>query len=212
MKILYLFSGLGADKRVFDFLDLTGYSVHFIEWIPPIKSESIELYASRILPQIKTSKPILIGVSFGGIMAMEIGKLIETDKIILISSARTKRNIPLYYKITGILAFHKVIPATFLRTVNKITYWFFGVANENEKKLLKTIIEETDISFLRWAIEKIVKWKNVTQLTNVTSIHGTHDRLLTNTKAEHTINQGGHLMIINKSREVNEILRKILTE
>ena len=40
-KILYLLSGLGADKRVFDFLDLSDYDIFHIAWIPPLKSESL---------------------------------------------------------------------------------------------------------------------------------------------------------------------------
>ena len=88
MKELYLISGLGADKRVFDFLDLPGFKIHHIEWVEPGDHETVENYAKRLLNQIRTVKPILIGLSFGGLIAIEIGKLMETEKIILISSAR----------------------------------------------------------------------------------------------------------------------------
>jgi hypothetical protein len=67
---LYLFSGLGADRRIFQKLDLSGYIVHYIEWIPPLGDESIEHYASRISNQIKEPNPVLIGLSFGGMMAV----------------------------------------------------------------------------------------------------------------------------------------------
>jgi hypothetical protein len=75
IKNLYLFSGLGADKRIFQRLDLSGYAVNYIEWILPLEGETIEQYASRLLCQITAPNPTLIGLSFGGIMAIEVAKL-----------------------------------------------------------------------------------------------------------------------------------------
>ena len=68
MNTVYLLSGLGADKRVFEFLDLSDFKVNHIDWIEPIDNETIESYAQRLLIQITTDRPIIIGVSFGGII------------------------------------------------------------------------------------------------------------------------------------------------
>lgn len=113
MKELFLISGLGADKRVFNFLDLRRYKIHHIEWIDPATHESIERYAKRISTQIVKEKPILIGISFGGMIAVEIGKQIETEKIILISSARSKKDLPSNF-LARKLKLHTLIPARFL--------------------------------------------------------------------------------------------------
>jgi hypothetical protein len=94
MKHIYLISGLGADERVFKHLDLSGYKATYIQWLKPEKHESITSYAERLCGQITTTKPILIGLSFGGIMAVEIAKCIDTEKIILISSIKTRKEIP----------------------------------------------------------------------------------------------------------------------
>ena len=80
MKNVYIFSGLGADKRVFQKLDFSYCNATFIEWTAPLRHESFEHYASRILSQIKHENPILIGLSFGGMMAVEVAKLIKTEK------------------------------------------------------------------------------------------------------------------------------------
>lgn len=79
-KELYIFSGLGADERVFQKLDFFGFTTIFIKWVVPQEKETIEDYATRILNQITTTKPILIGLSFGGIIAVEVAKLIATEK------------------------------------------------------------------------------------------------------------------------------------
>ena len=212
MKELILLSGLGADKRVFDFLDLKEYNVTYVEWISPLRNESIENYSRRLLSQIKVQKPILIGVSFGGIMAIEIGKWIDAEKIILISSAHTKKDIPLYYRLIGLLKINQLLPSSFLKAINSITFWFFGVKTTAEKDLLRSFIRQTDSAFLKWAIDKIVNWKSEMELSNVITIHGTHDRLLPNKKTDYQINKGGHLMIMNKSKEINAVLKKLLGE
>ena len=84
MKKLFLFSGLGADKRVFDFLDFGKHLLHHIEWVKPLPDDTLPSYARRLLPQITEENPTLVGVSFGGMIALEISKLIRVQKVILI--------------------------------------------------------------------------------------------------------------------------------
>ena len=210
MKSIYLISGLGADRRVFDFLDFSGYQINHVNWVSPISQESIESYAARLLDQIKEAKPILIGVSFGGIMAIEISKLIDTEKVILISSAKTKKDIPVIYKVAGRVGFNQIIPINLFKTVNMLTYWFFGVEEKSERALLKKIISETDETFLQWSIAQIMNWKNTVSGKNIITIHGSQDRILPNNKSDHVITGGGHLMIINRASEITNLIRKSL--
>ena len=210
MKEIYLVSGLGADKRVFDFIDFSGFKVNHVDWVTPFDNEKIESYAKRLLRQIKTPKPILIGVSFGGLVTVEIAKQIETEKVILISSARTKFEIPIYFRLVGQLGINKIIPTRIFKTTNSLTYWFFGTKTKNEKELLKAIIKDTDRKFLIWAIDQIVNWTNTTAVTNLTHIHGTDDKILPLKTPDYKIRDGGHLMVINKGDEVSGVIRNIL--
>jgi pimeloyl-ACP methyl ester carboxylesterase len=207
---LYLLSGLGADKRVFDFLDLHGFKLIHIDWIKPLEDEKIESYARRLLNQIKSSRPTLIGVSFGGMIAIEIAKLVETNRVILVSSATTKADIPVRYRLAGNLWMNKLIPSPLYRKANFVVYWLFGVKKKKEKELLKAIMDDADNDFVDWATNKIVNWDNEQQLPNVITIHGTADRVLPFKKADHVVNHGGHLMIVSKADEVSQILRKVL--
>ena len=210
MREIYLLSGLGADKRLFEFIDWTGFKINHVDWIDPLDNESIESYAKRLLTQIGAKRPTLIGVSFGGMMSVEIAKLIETDKVILISSARTKFDIPLSYRIVGQLRVNRLIPVRFFKAVNPLTFWFFGTKTEPHKKLLAAIIKETDNKFLKWAVDKIVHWRNTTRLANLVHIHGTLDKILPMKVVDHKIHEGGHLMIMDRGDELVELIRKIL--
>ena len=162
MKHIYIFSGLGADERVFKYLDFTGFKTTFITWLQPNDQEPITQYAKRLTKQILTSRPILIGLSFGGIIATEIAKFIDTDKIILIASAKTKFEIPFYYRLAGHLKIHKLLPIKLMKQPTIFSFWFFGLANKEDKKLLIEILKDTNEQFLSWAIGQLVSWKNET--------------------------------------------------
>ena len=210
MKNVYIFSGLGADKRVFQKMDFSEYNATFVESILPNKTENIENYAKKLSEQIKHKKPILIGLSFGGIIATEIAKIIETEKIILIASAKTKSEIPNYFRIAGKLKLHKLLPPKLMKMPNIFSFWFFGTENRNEKKILAEILNDTDENFLKWAIDKIVNWKNEIEHKNLIHIHGTSDRILpiSFVNCQIKVENGGHFMTLNKAKELDEIVKK----
>lgn len=209
MKEIFLISGLGADRRVFDFLDLSEYKLNYVDWIRPQSNESIEHYAQRLLEQIPVRKPILIGLSFGGMMAVEIGKLIETEKIILISSAQTRSELPWYFKLGGKLKLNGLFPSL---PPSFVLFYAFGVKEKYEKELLLNIVRETEPTFLKWALNKILAWKNDIILSNLIRIQGSNDRLFPNQKANYLIQGGGHFMIVNRATDVGRCIKKSLPE
>jgi hypothetical protein len=139
-----------------------------------------------------------------------VAKQIETEKVILISSAKTRCEIPFYYRIAGYLSLHKLLPVFLLKSVNFFTFWLFGTHTKAEEILLKNIINDTDPTFLKWAIHKIMTWKNQTQLVNLKHIHGTADRILPLrfVKADQEIQEGGHLMVLNHREEIDNFFKK----
>ncbi len=212
MRKIVLFSGLGADKRAIGKLDFSGFEVEFVEWLAPNRNEKIESYAKRISLQIKTKDPVLIGLSFGGIMAIEVSKLIETEKVILLASAKTANQIPFYFRLSGFLGLHHILPSKLLIKPNIFTYWLFGAESKSDKELLNQILINTNPDFLVWAIDKIIKWKNKFIPENLIHIHGTSDRLLPIifVKPDIKIKSGGHFMTVNKAEEISLRIREII--
>ena len=206
MKKIYVFTGLGADERVFHKINFEGYNAVHIKWITPLKNESIEAYALRLAQQITTNSPILVGLSFGGMMAVEVAKHITTEKIILVSSSKNKNEIPFYYRLAGKIRLHKIIQAKFLVRANKITNKVFSVRTSEDKKIISSMMGASDVNFLNWAIDKIVNLKNEVVHKNLIHIHGTADRILPMAfvKADIVIKGGTHLMIMNRADEVQQ--------
>ncbi len=209
-KELYIFTGLGGDERIFQHLDFSGFSVNFIKWNIPHKNQDIQDYATQLLSQIKSDRPVLIGLSFGGLMAIEIAKQIKTEKVILIASAKTRSEIPFYYRLAGRIGVHKWIPVRIYKKPNIMPRWVYRSKLTPERQLLQQILQETNPIFLKWAIDKIVTWKNQTIVENIFHIHGSHDKLLPKRyiKSNITIQNGGHLITLSKADDINRILKQ----
>ncbi len=207
MKV-YGIGGLGVDERVFSELNLN-FEITPLKWIIPKTDETIANYAARLSEQIDTSKPfIIIGVSFGGMVALEINKLLNPDKIILISSAAFKTEIPIIFRVIGKAGLINLIPNFLLKPPGFVANYFFGVSEPKYKIMLHEILLDTDSNFLRWAANQIANWNNNEKPNNMIRIHGSSDRLLgfQNKKCVRLILSGGHFMIMNRAKEISQIL------
>lgn len=211
-KTIYLFSGLGADARVFEKLNFHDCPCVHIQWITPLKNETISAYAKRLLAQITTENPILIGLSFGGMMAVEVAQLIAYEKLILLASAKTKFELPFYLRFLGYLRVHKIIPTALMKNANMLSFWLFGVATAEDKKLLTQIFADMNSEFLRWALHQIATWQNEIVPKKLTHIHGTSDKILPLyfVKADIVVEKGGHFMTFTMAEQVSAILNKTI--
>ena len=215
MQNLYLISGLGADQRVFKYLDIHNYNLIPINWEIPQRRENIQAYAKRLIAQIDLSLPVyLLGVSFGGIIAQEISRLIKVEKLVIISSVKSFKEYGFNLKLASCLQIHKITPVFILKHLNLITAnYFFGISNQKDAKLLKSIIQGTDDQFMVWAINQIMLWKPTENLnTNYIHIQGNLDRIFTNKALHnvHWIENGGHFMIVDKSNQVSKLVNSFL--
>ena len=210
----YFFTGLGADKRIFQKIKLPeNYEIIFVEWIEPFQKESFRAYCIRLLKNINTSEPfVFVGLSFGGMVATELCKLCNPQKLILISSISTSAELPNRYRFFYFMGLYSIMPVFLIKSVNIFTYWFVGAKSKESRYLLKQILKDTSSVFLKWALTQNVKWKNTERPKMIIHIHGTDDKLLNHnkTRAEIKIIGGGHLMVFDKADEIILELAKIL--
>lgn len=218
-KQIYCISGLGADERVFKHLELEADSITHIKWLEINKRNSkmsIKTYASRLLGNFIHPNPIIIGISFGGIVALEIAKQIPTYQVIIISSIKSKSEIPFVYRILKHVPIYKIIPYVIIKRFKSIASDIFGINDNENKKLLNNIIDETNPEFFKWALNVILSWDNSIDLhnskpINLTHIHGTKDIIfpIKYTKNVIKIEGGGHLMTLTHYNEISEIINNI---
>ncbi|GHE49242.1 alpha/beta fold hydrolase [Sphingobacterium griseoflavum] len=212
-KNIYIFSGLGADERAFQKLDLDPSTIHHIRWISAFKNESMADYAARLLEQIKHDKPILIGLSFGGMIAVEIAKLIAVERVVLLASAKSHDEIPPYFRWAGKMRLHALLPTKLFKRPSLFLYWLFGTSSTWERKLLREILRDTDPDFLAWALRQIALWTNKEAPMQVLHIHGTADRVLPIRfiKSDIQLLHAGHFMTLNRATELSALIREYLS-
>lgn len=211
----YFIPGLAADKRVFKHILLPeGYETHYLEWIKHENSESLRDYALRMAEQINPDEPfILIGLSFGGMLAVEIAKKIPPKQLVLIATVPHHSHLPYYYKKAFNLGVHKLAtPAV----IKNFVYFkrFFTSESPEDKKIIKQMARDMDHAFIRWAVDAVMKWDAGDDSVECVHIHGTHDEIFPHryTKPSVSIPNAGHLMIFNRAADINAVLRNILQQ
>ncbi|RYZ55588.1 MAG: alpha/beta hydrolase [Sphingobacteriales bacterium] len=195
---IYFISGLGADRRVFGRLKFSkDIEVVHIDWIPAREEESLEAYSHRMLEFIDTSVPFsLLGLSMGGMVAVEISKLKRPQHLFLVSSAACASDLPELYRRFGSAGLLKLVPARLMVWPHPAVYWYFGARDEADRKLVRDIMKDTDPAFVKWAVGAILSWRNSLVPVRPLRIHGGSDKVLPPCKDTDVLVDGaGHLMV-----------------
>ncbi len=212
MNNIYCISGFGADERVFSKLNFGDDNVHFIPWLLPEKRERISDYAKRMAEMIHHENPVLLGLSFGGMMCIEVAKFIQTKKVVLISSIKSLHEVPLWMKLAGRTQLNKIFPLRSFRLFEPIQNYNLGIENKTELQLVKEFRKNIGQQYTNWAANEILNWKNDWYPDNLYHIHGSKDHMfpIRNIKTNYVIPGGGHFMVMNRAEKVNEVLGSIL--
>ena len=213
MKRIYCISGLGADERIFSKLKIAGVELKYLQWFIPEKNESIDSYAKRMSLQIDDESPVLMGVSFGGMMAVEIAKHIPAQKIILLSSIKSHKEMPRWMKLCGQLKLNKIAPARRpFKWMAGFENNFLGTQSKEEENLANEFRQTIDPIYLHWAIATITNWKNEIVPSNIFQIHGTNDKTfpIKNIRPTHIIYNAGHFMVMNRADEISLLIAEII--
>lgn len=212
---IYFISALGADSSIYTHIKLEStYCIKYVEWLIPLKKESITHYCSRLIDENQISNnDIVIGTSFGGIIATEIGKLIHLKKLILISSISTSDEKPSRFKFLRIFRFNKLIPKSMLNNPKLIIKSCFGEVSVDERYFLSEMIKNYNVDLVYWSLNQIMKFNNRINPKNLVKINGSNDKTFPskNIRTDYLID-GTHLMVYNNALEVSSLLNELLRE
>jgi len=161
---------------------------------------------------VKQPKSILIGVSFGGVIAQEMSEFLDLKKLIIISSIKSKNEIPPKMRIFKTIPAYRLIPPSFLENTKNMVKYGLGIKSKNKIELYQNYLSVKNTQYLKWAIKQMVGWDRVIEVKNVIHIHGDKDPVFPVDRIKNCIivPGGTHIMLIVKFKWLNENLPKIM--
>lgn len=213
---VYLMPGMAASPKIFEYIKLpeNQFQVHYLEWFLPLKNETISNYALRMTLNVKHENVVLLGVSFGGVLVQEMCKHIKVRKLIIVSSVKLTKELPVKMLLAKTTMAYKLLPTQLVGNIELFAKYAFGTNVTKRLELYKKYLSVNDSRYLDWAIKEMVCWQQDIYDENIIHIHGDNDAVfpIKNITNCITMKGGTHIMIINKYKWFNENLPIIILE
>tara|TARA_B100000575_G_scaffold240473_1_gene203234 strand:- start:1908 stop:2582 length:675 start_codon:yes stop_codon:yes gene_type:complete len=213
---IYLMPGMAASPKIFEFIKFPAeYRIVYLKWIKPNVNETLKSYAKRMSFFINDDKPVLIGVSFGGILVQEISKHIKLKKLIIVSSVKSNVELSLSMKFAKKTGVYHLLPLNWIDDLEKILLFVFGPSIKAKVEAYKKYLSERDPDYLKWSINQILNWKQTNYDKNIVHIHGEKDKVfpvkyLEKSKNFIIIKGGTHAAILRDNKWFSENLPLII--
>lgn len=210
--IIYAIPGLSTDRRIFQRLELEG-EVRFLDWIEPKPAETLSNYAHRMAEKITTSETfILLGLSFGGIVAQEMASFLSVQKVILLSSIKSKEEMPLQFRLFRSIPFYRLSKGSW--RIKLLPLWApsFGITSKEEQVFLQEMFSGFSDMYRMWAIKELTNWNPTQVQVPIHHIHGEKDKVfpLSYIQQVEMISGGNHFMVYQRAKEVSERINALL--
>jgi len=211
---VYFMPGLAASSAIFENIKLPKdqFEMILLDWDNPKEEESLHNYAKRLCKKITHENPVLIGVSFGGILVQEMAQFVNAKKVIVISSVKSNAEFPRRMKFAKTTQAYKLLPLSLINIIERLTKYSFSEKVSNRLKLYEKYLSMRDKNYLAWAIKNVILWDRKIADPNVIHIHGDADEVFPPKyiKDYISVKGGTHIMIVNKYKWLNEKLPKII--
>lgn len=211
---VYFIPGLAAGKEIFRNISLprTEYKTRVLDWLIPENKESMANYAKRMAAFVKEPNAVLIGVSFGGVVAQEMSLFLNLKKLIIISSIKSRAEMPKRLKLAAKTFAYKLVPTSLVLSAADLTKFAIGPKTEKRLKLYQEYLHVRDKKYLDWAIEQMITWKRREVVPGVVHLHGNSDMIfpVKNISNYVTIEGGTHIMVLNKGSEITDKIIELI--
>jgi pimeloyl-ACP methyl ester carboxylesterase len=206
--------GMAASPLIFEHIKLPSdkFTLHHMDWIMPrSRSETLYDYCYRLTDQIHHEHPVLIGVSFGGIVVQELAKMVNASKTIIISSTKTFKEFPRRMRFSKTTQAHKILPTSLMENFEMYAKFAMGIAPKKVEMYQKYLNMNNGL-YLDWALNALINWDQEEPLENIIHIHGDKDPVFPIKYIGDciTVPDGTHVMIVNRFRWFNENLPEII--
>jgi hypothetical protein len=137
-----------------------------------------------------------------------MSKIIHTKKTIIISSVKSKHELPKRLKLAKATKAYKLFPTKAILNLENFAKYAFGGAAKKRIDLYRKYLSMRDETYLPWAVYNVLHWQQDKPLNNIFHIHGNKDGVfpIKHIKNCTVIDGGTHVMILNKAKQISKIL------
>lgn len=208
---VWVLPGMGADSRIFRSFKFP-WNATYLEWIEPLKGESLSAYADRLLNAYPIKEnDLLFGYSFGGIIAQDWAARNKVQRVVLLNSLHHEVALrPLYHRLakTGVLKWAPqgsiVRIITFIAKLNS--------QPSRELDLALETMEQFECSYYRWVLHAVLNWERSKPLAPVDTIYGELDPVFPTQKPSNdrfwVLKGATHLSFTTHSAQISNLLKE----
>lgn len=203
---LVLLPGLSGDPRVFEPQRVAFANLVVPRWISPEPYESLCEFARRMASHLDPGPCVIGGVSFGGIVALEMTRFLDARACILVATVRSRSGLPLALRVAS-----PVVSRASDRTLHRA----MNVASASGIQCVKEKGDDRDASrFRAWALRALARWRPAEPSCILRQIHGERDRTFRAraSGADVILPGAGHLLTRTHAAAVNAFIEGVCRE
>jgi pimeloyl-ACP methyl ester carboxylesterase/N-acetylglutamate synthase-like GNAT family acetyltransferase len=211
---LVLLPGLGTTGRLFEPQRREFPHLEVPPWLAPRPPETLAAYGERMAAALGAGGDDLLlgGVSFGGMVALEMARHARARAVVLIASCTTGAALTPVAHMLARLA--RGLPPRALvppRPLWRLVAWSLGARTGEERALVYELIRTSLPGFAHWGLGAIVGWRPGPPPCPVRQIHGADDRLIraSRVRPDVLVAGAGHLINVTHENQVNTFLREL---
>lgn len=204
-----LVPALATDERLFGpLLAATGWRDARVLSLPrPHAAGHLSAYA-RLLAQglPPAGEYNLLGVSFGGALAVEMAHLRPPARLVVVSTAKTARELPPWVRLAPGILNHPKFQPEWLRLLSRPEV--MGIRTAPDRALFNDMLADTPTAMLQWAFTALGTWSNHRVPPRTLHIHGSRDLLLPHVfiPRKHLLHGAGHWAIHSHAEEIARVI------
>ncbi len=205
--IIYCIPGLGLDHRLFEKLSISGVELKYIDYIEPLSDEPIAGYAKRLSEKIEDTTFSILGMSLGGILAVEISRIKKVESLFLISTVKNKSEVPNIFKYMDLLPTKNKIASKLAIDASVAFKPYYDKSDAAGNKLFDAMIRSASVELLAWGIQEIANWKFNEEINcPFYHVHGTADLIfpIKNIDKAETVKGATHYMLYNNTDDISK--------
>jgi len=213
---VYFFPGQGSDERLFSKIKLdSNFRSIYITYPVPERKTTLKEYAIIVSKQIDTSRKfILVGVSLGGMICTELADNFKPERIIIISSAKSRKELPFRYRFQKVIPINKLIPKKLIKIGAQILQPIVEPDRKKNEAIFKSMLKSKSPKYYKHTVNMIINWDRKNYNESILHIHGTKDHTIPirSVKFNYKIDKGSHMMTLTRGEEINELIKSILAK